>query len=221
MTRLGRAMSLFPLLHVTLVAVSALWFVASLSLLAGLASVFFIYLFPLLCFRLHNKKFPIKHGVSDLTKGYSPWYGAHMLQYLHLTFPVFERLLRLIPGAFSLWLRLWGSKVGNNVYWTAHLTLGDRSLLEIGDNCVFGYNIKITCHAIRPNKRDGLLLYVKPVVIKNHAFIGAESRFGPGVVLQAGAQLPVCSEVLPNTVLSGRLKRDDVRRAQTSHKEQA
>lgn len=39
----------------------------------------------------------------------------------------------LIPGIFSCWLRLWGAKVGRDVYWTTRLEIADRSLLEIGD----------------------------------------------------------------------------------------
>lgn len=211
MTLLGRLISFFPLLNITLVVISVVWFFASLSAVAGFAVVFFIYLFPVICFHLHNKKYPIKQGLSDITKGYSPWYGSHMIQSMHLTFPVFERLLRLIPGAFSIWLRLWGSKVGKHVYWTPHLEILDRNLLEIGDNCIFGHSVKLSSHVIRPSKRYGLVMYVKTVVIKDQVFLGAESRLGPGVILENNTELPACSDVYPNSVLSGRVSPNDLK----------
>lgn len=206
MTWLGKLISFFPIFNSSLVILAVLGFLVQPSLLSGLSIVFAIYAFPLICFHLHQRKFPIKHGMSDITKGYSPWYGSHMIQCMFITFPVFERVLRLIPGAFSFWLRLWGSQIGNNVYWTPHLDLLDRNLLVIGDNCVLGYNVKFSSHVVTPGRRHGLIVYVKPVTVKNTAFIGAECRIGPGVVIEENSVLPACTDVFPNMAVSGKVK---------------
>jgi acetyltransferase-like isoleucine patch superfamily enzyme len=105
--------------------------------------------------------------------------------------------LRLVPSLFSLWLRLWGAKVGRGVYWTSKLEIGDRSLLDIGDGVIFGHGVGIYSHAIKP-KKDNLMLYVKKVTIGDRAFISGGCRLGPGVEIKAGAYLPVTTDLYPN-----------------------
>ncbi|MDJ0694669.1 GH3 auxin-responsive promoter family protein [Mastigocoleus sp. MO_188.B34] len=39
----------------------------------------------------------------------------------------------LLTEVITLWLRLWGSKVGEGIYWTPKIEIADRGLLEIGD----------------------------------------------------------------------------------------
>jgi acetyltransferase-like isoleucine patch superfamily enzyme len=157
-----------------------------------------IYLFPLACYHLHGLVHPTEEGLSYLASSrYSPWWGGHQLQLLFIAFPTFEVLLRLIPGAFSLWLKLWGSQVGSQVYWTPHLEILDRGFVRIGDGVVFGHRVGLYPHVIRP--RDGdLLLLVKCIQIGSGCFVGAGCHLGPGVSIEDGAAVPVGSEMYPN-----------------------
>ena len=99
-----------------------------------------IYLLPVLCYRLHNALWPVEPGGSYLIgEAYSPWWGGHQLQLIYLAAPWLEGLLRLIPGLYSAWLRLWGSTVGKSVYWTPQVEIGDRGLMIIGDQVIFGH----------------------------------------------------------------------------------
>ena len=202
MTFLGRLLSFFPIANLLLVIASVMGFVFYPSLLTAIAIPVSIYGVPLACFHIHRQFFPIKQGLSSIVSGYSPWYGAHMIQGMLIAFPGFERVLRLIPGAFTFWLRLWGAEVGNHVYWTPQLELLDRSLLKVGDNCVFGYNVKISGHVVTPNTKHGLVVYVKKVVIGSSAFIGAESRIGPGVTIESGVLVAAGKDIYPNAVLT-------------------
>ena len=105
MTIYGKLISLFPILNVALVLAALIGFIVDPGFVQGLAILFAIYIFPLACFHIHQYICPLTEGETPLNKRYSAWYGTYMIQNMHMTFPSFERLLRLIPGAFSFWLR--------------------------------------------------------------------------------------------------------------------
>ena len=201
MSFLGKIVTLYPSLHVLLILGSLVCFIwnPSWKTLSGIPAV--IYLFPLLSFRLHQLVAPLKEGNSTIVGSYSPWYGTHMIQTVFIAFPGTERFLRLFPGLFALWLRCWGSKVGKNVYWTPHFEVADRSLLEIGDNVVFGYNVKVACHVISPSREFGLKLYTKKCIMEDGSFVGATARLAPGVRVCEGALVKATSDVYPDTVI--------------------
>ncbi|MEP0790038.1 acyl transferase [Funiculus sociatus GB2-C1] len=164
--------------------------------------LFSLYGFPLLVYRIHELFYPIKEGISYLgTKEYSPWWGSHQIQVIYIAFPALETLLRLIPGAFSIWLRLWGAKVGKSVYWTPQLEIADRGLVEIGDRVIFGHGVGIYSHIIKPRKND-LMLYVKKVKIGTNVFLGAWNHVGPGVAVEDETYVPVATHLYPNKKFS-------------------
>jgi hypothetical protein len=202
MTILSTILAFFPTLILFLTGSTIVYFIYFHNLLCILAIFFFIYGLPLLVYRLHKMIYPIKEGISYLigTK-YSPWWGVHQIQVIYIAIPVLETVLRLIPGMFSLWLRLWGSKIGKNVYWTPALEIADRGLLEIGDNVVIGHRVGISSHVIKP-KKNNLMLYVKKVKIGNNVFIGGGSLIAPGVVIGDGQFIPVTTTLLPNQKVS-------------------
>lgn len=180
---------------------SFLWLCFSPGILSVLALVFSLYGLPILVYRIHDRFYPIQEGISYLQgKEYSSWWGSHQIQATYIAFPALETLLRLIPGVFSLWLRLWGARVGKGVYWTPRLEISDRQLLEIGDNVVFGHGIGIYSHAIKPRK-DDLMLYLKKVKIGNGVFLGGGCHLGPGVEISDGTYVPVATDLYPNQKL--------------------
>ncbi|MBF2008030.1 MAG: acyl transferase [Chlorogloeopsis fritschii C42_A2020_084] len=201
MTILSTLLSLFPALVILMAFISFLFICFLPSIFSVTALFFSLYIFPLLVYKIHEKFYPLQEGISYLLgKNYSPWWGTHQIQVVYITFPALEAGLRLIPGAFSLWLRLWGAKVGKNVYWTPHLEIADRSLLEIGDNVVFGHRIGIYSHVIKPKKQD-LMLYVKKVKIGSNVFLGAGSYIGPGVQIVDETFVAAGSYLYPNQVV--------------------
>lgn len=198
MTALGRVMSLYPTMILTLVAGAVFWFGYRPSPLQPALLIAVIYLLPPLTFRVHQFFFPIRERVSDLAeRRYSPWWGAHQIQVIYIAIPQLEAILRLVPGLYSLWLRLWGSKVGRNVHWTPNVEITDRSMLIVGDRVVFGHKTKCLGHAIKP-KGKSMILYVRAIRIGNDVFIGAGSRIGPGVVINDGSYLPILTDLYVN-----------------------
>lgn len=198
MTILSRILLFFPAIVLLLTTVSFIYFVRSPGIFGFLGILFSLYGLPILVFKFHQLFYPLKEGISYLQgKEYSPWWGSHQIQVIYIAIPALEALLRLIPGLFSVWLRLWGAKVGRNVYWTPGLEIADRSLLEIGDYVVIGHRVGIYSHVIKPRKQD-LILYVKKVKIGHNVFVGAGSHLAPGVVIEDGVYLPVATNLYPN-----------------------
>jgi hypothetical protein len=200
MTFLSTLLAFFPALVMLMVLISFLWICSCPNPFSVTVFLFFLYAFPVFVYRIHHHFYPIQEGISYLCgTEYSPWWGSHQIQVIYITFPFLEAALRLIPGVFSLWLRLWGSKVGQNVYWTPQLEIADRGLLEIGDRVVFGHAVGMSSHVIKPKKND-LMLYVKKIRIGNDVFLGAKSGFSPGVTIENETFVPVFTQIHPNKI---------------------
>jgi hypothetical protein len=194
---LGRACALFPALHLAAIAAALLALLrdpspATLGLL--LAAV---YLLPVAAYRLLGWRHPLREGVSCLDEPrFSPWWGGHQVQALFIAAPPLEGVLTLVPGLFSLWLRLWGSRVGRGVYWTPRVEIADRGLLDIGDGAIVGHKVEMYAHVVR-RRRGRLVLHVRRIVIGRGAFLGAGTRLGPGVRIADGARVPVLTDLYP------------------------
>jgi hypothetical protein len=195
MTLRARFFGLFPALWLAavLACVLLLIMLPGLSSLALLLAM--VYLLPVACYRVHEAVWPLAEGRSRIdAPGYSPWWGGHQFQVMYSAFPALEAALRLVPGLYSGWLRLWGSRVGRGVYWTPLVEITDRSLLEIGDGAVFGHRVACYGHLIK-RRGDGMILYVRRIRIGAGAMLGAGSRLGPGAQIDAGADLPLLTDV--------------------------
>ncbi|MGL5065558.1 MAG: acyl transferase [Microcoleus sp.] len=198
MTFLSKIIEFFPTTILLLTSSSIIYFARSPDIFSVLTVLFSVYGIPVLVYRLHQWKYPLQEGISYLgKKEYSPWWGSHQIQVIYIAIPALEAVLRLIPGVFSAWLRLWGAKIGRNVYWTPGLEIADRPLLEIGDRVVIGHRVGIYSHIIKPRKQD-LMLYVKKVKIGNDVFVGAGSHLAPGAIIEDGIYLPAGTNCYPN-----------------------
>ena len=187
MTLRSRLLSLFPTLMLLLVLSSLYWILVAPGILSILTLLFCLYAFPVLVYRIHQYFYPIKEGISDLTgEEYNPWWGTQQIQLIYNTFPYLERILHLVPGLFSFWLRLWGSKIGKNVYWVPNVLMLDRGLIEVGDGAILGLNATTCAHIIKP-KKDRLIVLVQKIKIGNNAFISGDVRIGPGTHIEDGA----------------------------------
>ncbi|AVH64375.1 acyl transferase [Nostoc sp. 'Peltigera membranacea cyanobiont' 213] len=198
MTVISKILSFFPTFILLLTGAAIIYLAYSPNIFSILAVLLSIYGLPVLVYRLHEWVYPVREGISYLLgKEYNPWWGSHQIQVIYIAIPALEAVLRLIPGVFSCWLRLWGAKVGRDVYWTPGLEIADRSLLEIGDRVVVGHNVGIYCHIIKPRKQN-LMLYVKKVKIGSNVFVGAGSNLAPGVIIADDSYLPAATKLYPN-----------------------
>lgn len=195
MTRRARFFALFPAAWTVLVLLALAWVAVQPGGPAVAALIFVVYLLPVACFRLHQAAWPIVEGRSWLdAPEYSPWWGSHQFQVVYSAFPALEALLRLLPGVYSAWLRLWGSRVGRRVHWTPRIEILDRSLIEVGDDVVFGHRFACSAHVI--TRRGGrLLLYVRRVSIGSRVLLGFACRLAPGVHIDDDVALAARTDV--------------------------
>ncbi|MGB5473124.1 MAG: acyl transferase [Gammaproteobacteria bacterium] len=196
MTMRARLFALIPATWLSLVLLAfAFWIHAPGSALRALLWLVIVYLLPVACFRLHQLAWPMVEGKTRLdAPGYVPWWGAHQLQLMYTAFPALEAALRLFPGVYSAWLRLWGSHIGRGVYWTPCVEISDRSLLEVGDGVIFGHRSACYAHVVQ-RRGEGLVLYLRRIRIGQGVQLGAGSRLGPGASIAAGVVLPALTDV--------------------------
>jgi hypothetical protein len=191
----ARLVALFPATWAILVLAAIVGFAREPGWAWLLVLLALVYLLPLACFRAHNALWPITEGRSRLdTEQYSPWWGGHQFQVIYTAFPGLEAALRLVPGLYSAWLRLWGSHVGRRVHWTPRIDITDRSLMEVGDDVVFGHLVACYAHVVL-RRRDAMVLYVRRIRIGHRALLGFACRLGPGVRIDDGVVLPNRTDV--------------------------
>lgn len=210
MTTMGKLVALFPAVHVVAI-VGSIWQFTRVPNWIGAACIFFmIYGFPVLLFRLHNWICPLKVGEYDLMEPvYSAWWGSHQFQLLFLAVPSLERILALIPGLFSSWLRLWGSDIGKGVHWSPTIEILDRGALVIGDYTVVGHACGFYPHYIRRNAVGKLVLYYNKITVGSQCLLGAKARFAPGVVIGEKSRLNILSDIYPDVKISAGYKSVD------------
>ncbi len=141
-----------------------------------------LYLIPLLPGRLLRWSLRSAPAVIPLgSAGFLKWWACFQCQVLFLRFPALEEILRLIPGLYSLWLRLWGSRIGRLTYWAPGTIILDRGFLDVGDDVVFGAGVRINPHVMEHST-----LRLAPVRIGDRASIGGYSLLTAGTEISPG-----------------------------------
>ncbi|HRK64916.1 MAG TPA: hypothetical protein PLN53_11010 [Terricaulis sp.] len=196
MTGLDRLFSYFPLL-MTLAAIGALGVFAQWpNGWSAFLLLFVLYLFPPMVLRILERWTPIKPGVACIDgRKFCPWLAAHHIQAFYDALPYLESLLRVIPGFYSMWLRMWGSRVGYGVEWPVRMDVLDRNLVDIGNRVVFAREVELSAHVRKKQDGAGSRSLVRPVRIGSYAFIGAGARIGPGASVPHNANVPAMTIV--------------------------
>lgn len=149
-----------------------------------LVALTFLFLAPILPGRLLRES--LRHEPHDITAGsaaFLRWWACFQCQALFLRFPSLEEFLRIVPGLYSLWLRLWGSRIGSLTYWAPRTIILDRGFLNVGDRVVFGAGVRINPHVME--RTPGLILRLSPVTIGHDALIGGYSLLTAGTEIAA------------------------------------
>ena len=93
-------------------------------------------------------------------------------------------------GVYSLWLRLWGARVGSLVYWSPGVVILDRPFVRLGDRVVFGIGARLNPHVLAPDRARRMALHIAPIAIGDDALIGGYSLLLPGCEVGAGEVTP-------------------------------
>lgn len=181
-----------PLCHVLAIAVGT---VAARGAFARMVIIVGgLYLLPPLLVRLLFWLRPLPAGNHALdTSAFLLWWASAQGQIVFCRFPFLEELLRLVPGLYSAWLRLWGARIGRLTYWAPGVAVLDRSLLEIGDGVIFGAGVRLNSHVIAEDDSGILRLQVAPVKIGDGCRIGGYSLLAAGTVVKGGQTLKAFS----------------------------
>lgn len=150
-------------------------------LLAGAAV---LYGLPPVLARLILAVSPIRQGViMQGSADFFKWWGVFNLQVLFCRLPMLEELVRIVPGAYSAWLRLWGARVGRLTYWAAGTSILDRSFVVIGDDVILGAGVRINPHVMRRNADGAVELLLADVAIGDRAIVGGYSLLTTGTTI--------------------------------------
>jgi acetyltransferase-like isoleucine patch superfamily enzyme len=202
MNIVNKVFSFFAFFQLALILLFFIFFIQTTNYVFFILIIIMLYLLPAMLLRIFNLIRPIEQNNSIFSlKTYSPWWISHQLQSLYTHVPWIENLLKLFPGLYSFWLRLWGSTIGKNVYWTPGCIVYDRNLIEVGDNVVFGEKSILVSHVIGPRKNE-LSIFVKKIVIKKNSFIGAKCHIAAGNILPEGSFLKVKTDLHPHFEIS-------------------
>src|SRR5574338_728457 len=181
MTAVNRLFSYFPLLMTALTFMALGVFGRWPTLWSVLLIVFVLYVLPPIVLRILLRWAPIAPGVSTMDdRRFSAWLAGHHIQAFYDALPQLEALLRVIPGFYSAWLRMWGARVGYGVEWPVRMDILDRNLIEIGNRVVFAREVEIASHVRKKTDGGASRVMVRPVRIGGYSFIGATTRICPG-----------------------------------------
>lgn len=196
MTAWDRIFSYFPLM-MFVITLSALGvFAAWPSPWSAVLLILVIYFLPPMVQRIMFRWAPLKHGVACIDgRGFCAWLASHHIQACYDALPFLESLLRVFPGFYSMWLRMWGSRVGYGVEWAVRMDVLDRSLMDIGNRVVFSREVELAAHVRQKMDGAGSRVLVRPVRIGSYAFIGAGARIGPGANVPSNANVPALAVV--------------------------
>ncbi|MGZ3787759.1 MAG: acyl transferase [Bacteriovorax sp.] len=163
-----------------------------------------IYLLPPLLWRAISPFIPTTMGSSYLgshTESVNGWFVSYQIQQLYNALPILESILKIIPGVYSAWLRLWGAKIGEKINWTWQSKVIDRPFVHIGDRSVIGNEAYLFAHTIK-KKEDRYLLYLKEISIGSDVVLALQNKVGPGAVIADRAFIKARVAVLPNTKIN-------------------
>ncbi len=178
-------LNFLPLGHLALTVTVPLLIPASWPTKIGLAVICLYILPPLLC-RLFLVIFRVSEGTHGLgSRAFLGWWASFQCQVLFGRWPALEELLRLFPGLYSLWLRLWGARIGRLTYWSAGTLLTDRSFLTIGDDVVLAAGVRLNSHVLKKDERGEMQLLLGRITIGDRAVVGGYSLLTAGTQIAA------------------------------------
>ena len=162
-----------------------------------------IYIVPPLITRIALLICPLKKTEYELfTKEYYVWWLTFCTQIIYLRFPFLEEIIRVIPGLYSMWLRIfWGAKIGRFTYWAPGTRILDRPFINIGNNVIFAADVRLNPHAQLNGK-----LILAPVTIEDNVIVGAYSLLVAGTVIKANQETKPFLKSAPFTVWDNGVK---------------
>jgi hypothetical protein len=186
------ALNFLPLIHVLVLATLLLMTYANWPIRVGIALAV-LYLLPPTLARVILFFVTISEGsIAVGSRLFFCWWALFQLQIIFCRLPALEEILRLTPGAYSFWLRLWGAHIGRLTYWSPGIAITDRSFLRIGDDVVFGAGVRLNAHVLAKDKNGQMELILATLKIGNRVVVGGYSLLTAGTEISADEATRAC-----------------------------
>jgi len=164
-------------------------------------ALFFLYLLPPLCVRLLLLLFPIRNTEMDWgSRDAFIWWLIYSLQINFTRFFFLEEFLRIIPGSYSMWLRLWGAKIGRLTYWAPGVAILDRSFLKVGDNVIFGSGVRVNPHVFTRDDLGRSTLVLDFITVEDDVIVGGYCLLTSGTKIVHGETVRATTILPPYSV---------------------
>ncbi len=195
------ALGYIPFLHVAAVVAAFSWpFLGSAPRWSWWLASALLFLLPPLTVRLVLAVAPLPRGRIELdSPAFLRWWFAAQWQVVFNRLRFLEELLRLVPGLYSAWLRLWGARIGRFVYWSAGCRILDRSLVTVGDRVLVGLEVLFSPHLMARGHEGRTRLLLGRIEVGAGAILGGYTLLAPGAAVAAGEMTRVREEVPPFT----------------------
>jgi hypothetical protein len=173
-----------PLLHIAAVITTAAfapfaWWMRLVA--AGIV----LYLVPPLVVRALFVLGRMREGDLALgSKDFFLWWTSFQWQMIFCRLPALEEIMRLVPGLYSSWLRLWGSRIGRYTFWAPGTLILDRSFLKLGDDVVFGIGVRLNAHVGDVDEAGQRRLLLATVEIGDRCHVGGYSLLAAGTKIE-------------------------------------
>jgi len=161
--------------------------------------ILWIYFVPPIVCRLTLLFFARPEGrrIGQQSATYKTWWFLTQIQMLFNRLHFLEEMLRLVPGAYAVWLTLWGSKVSVLSFWGPQSKVFDRYLIQVERGAVVGSGVKLSSHLGLLDEDGGYVIDLALITISEGAIIGAEALIGPGCRVEAHEMVPASRKLQP------------------------
>jgi hypothetical protein len=165
---------------------------------AGLCFAAWIYIFPPCASRLLIALSGRPQGrFTQDSAAYRVWWALTQFQILFNRAPWLEELLRLVPGLYALWIRLWGGQLSFFAYVAPQVLITDRHAVRVERGAVLGMRSVLCGHLVQRDDNGRWLVLAAAPVVESEAILGGDCRMAPGAILRAGQVLPVGRFIKP------------------------
>src|SRR5436309_10353917 len=160
-------------------------------------AVSFLYLAPPITGRVLCAYSPISEGhVAIGSRAFTTWWALLQLQLIFCRLPILAEALRIVPGLYSGWLRLWGARIGRLTFWSPGVSILDRPFVHVGRDVVIGAGVSLSSHLFAARPEGGRELLLGTIHIGDDACVGGYSVLGPGARIEPGASTRACLRAL-------------------------
>jgi hypothetical protein len=156
-----------------------------------LFSLAWLYLLPPLACQVALLIFGRPHGrrLTQESRAYKVWWFTYQWQVVFNRLPWLEEILRLVPGLYALWLRLWGGRASPLAYWSPGSIAFDRPLVIVERGAVIGAAAGLVGHMAWIDQEGTYRVDI------------GTSRVGEGAMLAVRSGLSAGAEIAPHQML--------------------